>query len=115
MSVWLTHVVTGVALAGVILAHLLAHRAGVARRFRLPRRAPRRAPGMRAGYALFLALAVAMTASGVARWVGVPPQRALHATTSYGLLLAAVVHLWVVRRALRARLRRSRRHQERRA
>ena len=63
----------------------------------------------RLAYGMFLVAVTAMTASGLLRWAGVPPQYAWHGGISYAVLGLVVVHVWSVRRALRARLRTRRR------
>jgi hypothetical protein len=110
----LAHLLTGLALVGLIAAHLLTRRARVGRLFRRSR-APGADPGAprrRAsslGYLLFLLLAAGMAVTGLLRWAGVPREHAWHATTSYALLGLTAIHLWTIRRPLRARLRRPRR------
>ena len=112
VPVVLAHLLTGLALVTLIVVHLLTRRA----RARLVwswRRSPpvtnsRRSPRTlvwRAGYLLLLGLAAGMTVSGLLRWAGVPREQAWHATFSYALVSAALLHAWMVRRALRARLR----------
>lgn len=87
----LAHLVTGVALAAVVAAHLAT------RRTRLVRKP--------FWYAALITGAVAMTGTGVLRWAGVPAQDAWHATSSYFLLTVVALHLVAERRVLRARLR----------
>jgi hypothetical protein len=114
VAVALAHLLTGLALVGLIAAHLLTRRARVGRLFRRPR-APGVDPGARhrlawrPGYLLFLLLAAGMAVTGLLRWAGVPREHAWHATTSYALLGLTAIHLWAIRRPLRARLRRPRR------
>ena len=100
------HLATGLALAGLIGVHLRTRPRQVAR---LPLRDRRpgsaRQAGRRLGYGVFLAAAAAMTVTGLLRWSGVPPQYVWHGGISYLLLTLVVVHLWSIRRPLRARLR----------
>lgn len=117
---WLTvaaapvHLLTGLALVGLVAAHLLTRRTRISRLFQRSRpsgitpRVPRRRP-RRFGSVLLLLLVAGMTVTGLARWVGVPREHAWHATLSYALLAAAAIHLWAIRRPLRARLRPPRR------
>lgn len=101
---WLTipvfwaHLATGLALIVLIGVHLRTRR----------RRVLSGRTRHRFGYGLLLLAATAMSATGLLRWAGVPPQQVWHGGISYLLLGLVVVHLWVVRRALRARTRRPR-------
>ena len=100
------HLATGLALAALIGVHLRTRPRPFARLFRRDRRAgsPRQL-GWRLGYGVFVAAAIAMTVTGLLRWAGVPPQYVWHGGISYLLLTLVVVHLWSIRRPLRARLR----------
>jgi hypothetical protein len=100
------HLVTGFALVALILIHLWTRRGLVAGLFRGDRRTRRRRWGRRLAYGLFFLAAIGMTASGVMRWAGMPPEHTAHAAVSTMLLAGALVHLWSSRRGLRARLRR---------
>jgi hypothetical protein len=102
MLAWVTvpvfwaHLVTGLMLIVLIGIHLLTRprpplRTGRARR--------------RVAYASFLVAATAMAATGLLRWAGVPPQYVWHGGISYLVLGLALVHVWAVRRVLRARIR----------
>jgi hypothetical protein len=99
VAAWLTvpvswaHLVTGLALIAVIGVHLFT-------RPRLPQRVRRRL-----AYATFLIAATAMAATGVLRWAGVPHDYLWHGGVSYLVLGLASVHVWSVRRRLRARIR----------
>ncbi|SCK55931.1 hypothetical protein [Streptomyces sp. WMMB 322] len=101
------HLATGFALVALILLHLWTRRGLVAGLFRGDRRTRRGRWGRRLAYGLFLLAAILMTASGVMRWAGMPPEHTAHAATSTMLLAGALVHIWASRRALRARLRRA--------
>lgn len=101
------HLASGIALAALALFHLWTRRRKVARLFRGSRSAGRRRWTRRIAYVLFLTSAFLMTASGLLRWAGVPPEHTAHAETSTLLTAGALIHLWSARRALRARLRRS--------
>jgi hypothetical protein len=95
VAAWLTvplfwaHVVTGLALIAVIGVHLLTRR-------RMP---------LRLAYATFLIAATAMAATGLLRWAGVPHDYVWHGGISYLVLGLVSVHMWSVRRRLRARIR----------
>jgi hypothetical protein len=93
VSIAWAHIVTGLVLIGWIVAHLLTWLVGTG------------SATHRIGSALVLVLATAMAVSGLLRWAGVPPRYAVHATSSYLLLSVLGLHLWAVRRQLRARLR----------
>jgi hypothetical protein len=99
---WLTvpvfwaHLVTGLALIAIAGMHLSTRRRPPLRGGRARRRVP---------YALFLVAAAAVAVTGLLRWAGMPPQYVWHGGISYLLLGLVVVHLWSVRRALRARFR----------
>jgi hypothetical protein len=102
VAAWLTvpvswaHLITGLTLIAVIGVHLLT-------RPRLPLRAgPVR---RRLAYATFLIAATAMAATGRLRWAGVPHDYLWHGGISYLVLGLASVHMWSVRRRLRARIR----------
>lgn len=100
------HLTTGVALIGLIGVHLWTRRRRLRRLFRRnsPALSARRL-ARRFGYWLFLAAAAAMTVTGLLRWAGVAPQYVWHGGVSYFLLSMVAVHLWSIRRPLRARLR----------
>jgi hypothetical protein len=92
---WL-HLLTGLALIAVIGIHLLTRRGvplggGRARR--------------RLIYTAFLLAATAMATTGLLRWAGIPPEYVWHGGISYFVMGLASVHVWSVRRRLRARLR----------
>jgi hypothetical protein len=101
VAAWLTvpvawgHLVTGLALIAAIGVHLLT-------RPRSPVRAGR--VRHRFAYATFLIAATAMAATGVLRWAGVPHDHLWHGGISYLVLGLASVHVWSVRRRLRARI-----------
>lgn len=96
---WLTvpvfwaHLATGLALIAIVGMHLYTRR-------RLPLRGVR--ARRRLAYAVFLVAATAMAVTGLLRLAGVPPQYVWHGGISYLLLGLVGVHLWSVRRALRA-------------
>ena len=98
---WLTvpvfwaHLATGLSLIALIALHLSTRR-------RLPLHDGRQRRQL--GYGLFLVAAAAMAATGLLRWAGVPPQYVWHGGLSYLVLGLVAVHLWAVRRALRARI-----------
>ena len=103
---WLTvpvfwaHVATGLALIALIGVHLLTRPClplGVGR------------VRLRLAYATFLIAAAAMAATGLLRWAGVPHDYLWHGGISYLVLGLASVHVWSVRRRLRARIRPSQR------
>jgi hypothetical protein len=102
IAAWLTvsaswaHVLTGLALIAVIGIHLLTRR-------RVPMRCGR--TRRRFTYGAFLVAATAMAATGLLRWAGIPPEYLWHGGISYLVLGVASVHVWSVRRRLRARLR----------
>lgn len=100
LPAFLAHVLTGLAMVGVIALHLRTRRRKVRRLFRP------RATTLRRGLTwVLLATTVAMVVSGALRWAGVAPEYAQHATSSYLMLTALVAHMVLVRRALWARLR----------
>ncbi|MBZ4016098.1 hypothetical protein [Streptomyces purpurogeneiscleroticus] len=99
------HIVTGVALIVLTAIHLWTRRGKVARLLRGDRRTALRRWRRRSGYMLFFLAALLMTVTGGMRWAGMPPDDTGHAAVSTMLIVAAVPHLWVSRRALRARLR----------
>jgi hypothetical protein len=90
------HVATGLALIALIGVHLFT-------RPRLPLRVGR--VRRRLAYATFLIAATAMAATGLLRWAGVPHDYVWHGGISYLVLGLASVHMWSVRRRLRARIR----------
>jgi MFS family permease len=100
IAAWLTvalfwaHLATGLLLIALIALHLYTRR-----------RRPRR----RLAYGLFIVAATAMAATGLLRWAGIPPQYVWHGGISYLVLGLVAVHLWSIRRALRARIRTHRR------
>jgi hypothetical protein len=96
VSVFWAHLITGLVLIALIGIHLLTRR-------RLPLCVGR--ARQRVAYGVFLATAAAMAATGVLRWVGIPPQYTWHGGISYLALGLAMVHLWSVRRRLLARIR----------
>ncbi len=103
------HLTAGLALIGLIGAHLWTRRGLRGRLFRCHGPPlPARQVGRRFGYGLFIAAAAAMTVTGLLRWTGVAPQYLWHGGVSYLLLGLVVMHLWSIRRPLRARLRRPR-------
>jgi hypothetical protein len=97
IAVFWAHLIAGLALIGVIGMHLRTRRGLPLRRVRMRRRV---------AYVLFLVAATTMAVTGVLRWAGVPAQYLWHGGVSYLVLGLVVVHLWSVRRALRARIRR---------
>jgi hypothetical protein len=101
VAAWLTvpvswaHLLTGLALIAVIGVHL----------FTRPRSPLRAGPvRRRLAYATFLIAATAMAATGLLRWAGVPHDYVWHGGISYLVLGLASVHVWSVRRRLRARI-----------
>lgn len=99
------HTLAGLALIGMIVVHLATRRVALGRLARPPRGRRVRAVARRLGYGLFLVIAAAMVVTGLLRWVGVPSQDARHGIFSYSLLGVVAVHVWIVRRPLRARFR----------
>jgi hypothetical protein len=97
VAVFWAHLIAGLALIGVIGMHLCTRRRLPLRRVRMRRRL---------AYVLFLVAATTMAVTGLLRWAGVPAQYVWHGGVSYLVLGLVVVHLWSVRRALRARIRR---------
>lgn len=95
------HVATGLLLAGLVLVHLRT-RPGAARRM-LRRTWPGRRSARWALSWIVLSAAAAASGTGFLRWVGVPPEDTWHGGTGYVLLTAVALHLWSVRRRLRAR------------
>jgi hypothetical protein len=100
---WLTvalfwaHVAAGLVLVALVALHLHTRR-------RLPwRGAP---PRHQLAYGMFIVAATAMAASGLLRLAGVPPQYVWHGGISYTVLGLMALHVWSIRRALRARVRR---------
>lgn len=101
VPVFWAHLATGLMLIAIVAIHLCTRR-------RLPLHGV--PVWRRLAYGAFLVAATAVAATGLLRWAGVPPQYVWHGGISYLLLGLVAVHLWSVRRALRARLRpRSRR------
>jgi hypothetical protein len=96
IAVFWAHLAAGLLLVALIAVHLRT-------RHRLPWRGG--ASRRRLAYGVFLVAATAMAASGLLRWAGIPPQYVWHGGISYAVLGLAVVHIWSVRRTLRARLR----------
>jgi hypothetical protein len=95
--VFWAHLAAGLVLVALIALHLYT-------RPRLPwRDAPR---WRRLGYGMFIVVATAMAASGLLRWAGMPPQYVWHGGISYTVLGLMALHVWSIRRALRARVRR---------
>jgi hypothetical protein len=102
IAVFWAHLAAGLLLVAVIALHLLT-------RHRLPWRSA--SSRHRLAYGVLLVAATAMAASGLLRWAGVPPQYVWHGGISYAVLGLVLVHVWSIRRALRARFRS--RHRER--
>lgn len=96
VPVFWAHLATGLALIAIVGMHLYTRR-------RLPLRGVR--ARRRFAYAAFLIATTATAATGLLRWAGMPHQYVWHGGISYLLLGLVVVHLWSVRRALRARFR----------
>ena len=102
IAAWLTvpvslaHLLTGLALIAMIGMHLLTRRRVPMRYGRVRRRLT---------YAAFLLAATAMATTGLLRWAGIPPEHLWHGGISYLVLGLASVHIWSVRRRLRARIR----------
>lgn len=99
VAVFWAHVITGLVLIVLVGVHLSTRRRRLLRR----RRARHQLP-----YGAFLVVATAAAATGLLRWAGVAPQHVWHGGLSYLVLGMATVHLWSIRRALRARLRQRR-------
>ena len=97
VAVFWAHLIAGLALIGVIGMHLCTRRHLPLRRVHIRRRL---------AYAVFLVYAATMVVTGLLRWAGVPPQYLWHGGISYRVLGLVLVHLWSVRHALRARIRR---------
>jgi len=93
VAVFWAHVAVGLLLVALIALHLYT-------RPRLPGHGWRRV-----AYGIFVVAATAMAASGLLRWAGVPPHQVWHGGISYTVLGLVAVHIWSIRRALRARLR----------
>ena len=96
VSVFWAHLAAGLLLVALIALHLLT-------RHRLPLRGS--SSRRRLAYGVFLVTATAMAASGLMRWARIPPQYVWHGGISYAVLGLVVVHVWSIRRALRARFR----------
>jgi len=96
VSVYWAHLITGLALIAMVGMHLATRRRSPLRRARA---------GRRLAYALFLVAAAAMAVTGLLRLAGVQPHHVWHGGISYLVLGLVVVHVWSVRRALRARIR----------
>ncbi len=96
VPVFWAHLAIGLALIAIVGMHLSTRR-------RLPMRGVR--IRRRLAYAVFLVAATAMAVTGLLRWAGVPREYVWHGGISYLVLGLAGVHLWSVRRALRARFR----------
>jgi hypothetical protein len=92
VSVYWAHLITRLALIAMVGIHL-----GTRRRPPLHRTQA----GRRLAYALFLVAAAAMAVTGLLRLAGVAPHDIWHGGIGYLVL----VHLWSVRRTLRARMR----------
>ena len=97
VAVFWAHLATGLVLIAMVAMHLSTRRRVPVRGVRMRRRL---------AYAVFLVAATAVAVTGLLRWAGVPPQYVWHGGISYLLLGLVGVHLWSVRRALRARFRR---------
>ena len=100
VAVFWAHVAAGLLLVALIAVHLRT-------RHRLPWRGT--SSRRRLAYGVFLVAATGMAASGLLRWAGIPPQYVWHGGISYTVLGLVVVHVWSVRRRLRARFRAHRR------
>lgn len=105
------HIAIGLAMAGLAVVHLRTRRGLVRRVLHRPRSLRRFA--VQASSWLLVAATVAVIATGLLRWAGLPPERTWHGGTGWVLLSAVVVHLWLVRHRLRARLRPADRRSER--
>ena len=104
---WLTvavpwaHLAAGLVLIALIALHLYTR----------PRLSWRGAqPRRRLAYGMFTFAATAMAASGLLRWASMPPQSVWHDGISYTVLGLMALHVWSIRRALRARVRRRERN-----
>ena len=110
VAVFWAHLATGMALIAIVGMHLYTRR-------RLPLHGGR--ARRRVAYALFLVAAAAVAVTGLMRLAGLPPRYVWHGGIGYLLLGLVAVHLWSVRRTLRARFRprtpRERSQQQRRA
>jgi hypothetical protein len=98
VGVFWAHLATGLGLIAMIGIHLYTR----------PRRVRRRL-----AYIVFVVVAAAMTVTGLLRWAGMPSEQVWHGGISYLMLGLAAVHVWSVRRRLRARFRRAGRAQRR--
>ncbi len=95
------HLVTGIAMAGLVVVHLRTRR-GLARRLLHRPRSVRRVAAQATSW-LVVAAAAAVTVTGLLRWAGLPPEYTWHGGTGWALTGAVTVHLWLVRRPLWAR------------
>jgi uncharacterized membrane protein len=98
VAVFWAHLATGLGLIAMIGIHLYTRPRRPMRRVRLWRRL---------AYTVFSVVAAAMTVTGFLRWAGMPPEQVWHGGISYLMLGLAAVHMWSVRRRLRARFRRA--------
>ena len=96
VAVFWAHLAAGLLPVAFIAVHLQTRR-------RMPWRGG--SSRRRLAYGVFLVAAMGMAASGLLRWVGVPPQYVWHGGISYAVLGLAVVHVWSVRHRFRARFR----------
>jgi hypothetical protein len=93
VSVFWAHLAAGLLFIALVALHLSTRR-------RLPLCGARRL-----AYGVFIVAATAMAATGLLRWAGMPHRYAWHGGISYLVLGLVAVHLWSIRRALRARIR----------
>lgn len=102
VSIAWAHILLSVALVAVIVLHLVTRRRRVRQLVTAPRKASRLLWNI--GHVSLLLVALAVTITGVLRWVGVPREDAWHGGISYALLGMVVTHMWFIRRALWNRL-----------
>ncbi|MEO3890567.1 hypothetical protein [Nonomuraea sp. B5E05] len=102
------HSVVGLAVASVVVLHLVDQRGWIKRTVRRLRsrrglRGTMRRVGIRDG--LLLAAGIALTITGLVQWSGVPAARPWHSTATVAFLVTAGVHLWGNRHRLARRVR----------
>jgi hypothetical protein len=97
------HIALGLAMAGLAVLHLRTRTRLGRRMLRWPRSVRRL--GEQTSAWLIVAAACAATATGLLRWAGLPPEDTWHGGSGLLLLGAAGVHVGLVRRRLRLRIR----------